>query len=80
MFNQRIFGGGNNDSSWQPLLHDPTNEGLAFKHERRSGAAQNARGDQRRAGSDGFLFQLYSPEGDDVSVYSDRADVFQPGV
>ena len=25
--------GGNNDSSWQPLLHDLTNEGLAFGHE-----------------------------------------------
>ena len=25
--------GGNTDSSWQPLVHDLTNEGLAFGHE-----------------------------------------------
>ena len=25
--------GGNSDSSWQPLIHDLTNEGLAFGHE-----------------------------------------------
>lgn len=28
-----ILCGGNSDSSWQPLIHDLTNEGLAFGHE-----------------------------------------------
>ncbi len=65
--------GGNNDSSWLPLVHDLTNEGLAFGHDLAQalrsmhGAISDALED------DGFLFQLYLPDGDDVSVF-DRAD------
>ncbi len=53
---------------------------VARPDERRSGlraslrrCGQNARGDQRRAGRRRLSFQLYSPEGDDVSAF-DRAD------
>ena len=60
--------GGNNDSSWQPLLHDLTNEGLAFGHELAEALRKmhTVTGDSLE--DDGFLFQLYIPEGHDVSV------------
>ena len=54
--------GGNNDSSWQPLLHELA-QALLKMHSATSDALED----------DGFLFQLYLPEGDDVSVF-DRAD------
>lgn len=67
-----ILCGGNSDSSWQPLIHDLTNEGLAFGHELaealRKMHAATSDSPRRR-----WLFQLYLPEGDDVSVF-DRAD------
>ena len=44
-----ILCGGNKDSSWQPLVHDLTNEGLAFGHE----LAQALRG--QRKGEEAFL-------------------------
>lgn len=65
--------GGNKDSSWQTLLHDLTNEGLAFSQNLADTLRQmhGATGDALE--DEGFLFQLYLPEGDDVSVF-DRAD------
>ncbi|WP_148085472.1 YecA family protein [Buttiauxella warmboldiae] len=65
--------GGNKDASWQPLLHDLTNEGLAFGQNLADTLRQmhGATGDALE--DDGFLFQLYLPDGDDVSVF-DRAD------
>lgn len=39
--------GGNDDGSWLPLLHDLTNEGMAFGHEPGTGTAQNALCHQR---------------------------------
>ncbi|WBM71360.1 YecA family protein [Buttiauxella sp. WJP83] len=65
--------GGNKDTSWQPLLHDLTNEGLAFGQNLADTLRQmhGATGDALE--DDGFLFQLYLPDGDDVSVF-DRAD------
>ena len=65
--------GGNNDSSWQPLLHDLTNEGLAFGHELAQALRKMHSATSDALEDDGFLFQLYLPEGDDVSVF-DRAD------
>jgi yecA family protein len=65
--------GGNNDSSWQPLLHDLTNEGLAFGHELAQALLKMHSATSDALEDDGFLFQLYLPEGDDVSVF-DRAD------
>ncbi len=65
--------GGNKDSSWQPLLHDLTNEGLAFSQN----LADTLRDMHAATGDaledDGFLFQLYLPDGDDATVF-DRAD------
>ena len=65
--------GGNSDSSWQPLLHDLTNEGLAFGHELAEALRKMHAATSDSLEDDGFLFQLYLPEGDDVSVF-DRAD------
>ncbi|AIR06065.1 hypothetical protein JT31_16005 [Cedecea neteri] len=65
--------GGNNDTSWQTLLHDLTNEGLAFS-QNLADPLRNMHGAIGDALEDeGFLFQLYLPDGDDVSVF-DRAD------
>ena len=65
--------GGNKDSSWQPLVHDLTNEGLAFGHELAESLRSMHAATSDALEDDGFLFQLYLPEGDDVSVF-DRAD------
>ncbi|WP_157919332.1 UPF0149 family protein YgfB [Escherichia coli] len=65
--------GGNDDSSWLPLLHDLTNEGMAFGHELAQALRKMHSGTSDALQDDGFLFQLYLPDGDDVSVF-DRAD------
>ena len=65
--------GGNSDSSWQPLIHDLTNEGLAFGHELAEALRKMHAAISDSLEDDGFLFQLYLPDGDDVSVF-DRAD------
>ncbi|MBK2848029.1 YecA family protein, partial [Escherichia coli] len=65
--------GGNTDSSWQPLVHDLTNEGLAFGHELAQALRNMHSAISDSLDDDGFLFQLYLPEGDAVSVF-DRAD------
>lgn len=65
--------GGNQDSSWQPLLHDLTNEGLAFGQQLAQALREMHAVTSDNLEDDGFLFQLYLPEGDDVSVF-DRAD------
>lgn len=65
--------GGNQDNSWQPLLHDLTNEGLAFSQN----LADTLRDMHRATGDaledDGFLFQLYLPDGEETTVF-ERAD------
>lgn len=65
--------GGNRDSSWQTLVHDLTNEGLAFSQSLSQPlqALYQAIGDSLE--EDGFLFQLYLPDDDDITVF-DRAD------
>ncbi|AXF76814.1 YecA family protein [Erwinia tracheiphila] len=65
--------GGNRDSSWQMLVYDLTNEGMAFSQALIQSLQQlhQAIGDSLE--DEGFLFQLYLPEDDDISVF-DRAD------
>lgn len=65
--------GGNKDTSWQPLLHDLTNEGLAFGQNLADTLRQmhGATGDALE--DDGFLFQLYLPDGEETTVF-ERAD------
>lgn len=65
--------GGNSDSSWQSLIHDLTNEGLAFGHELAEALRKMHATTSDSLEDDGFLFQLYLPDGDDFSVF-DRAD------
>ncbi|WP_312212977.1 YecA family protein [Pseudescherichia sp.] len=65
--------GGNNDTSWQPLLHDLTNEGLAFGHELAEALRKMHAATSDALEDDGFQFQLFLPDGDEVSVF-DRAD------
>lgn len=60
--------GGNDDSSWLPLLHDLTNEGMAFGHELAQALRKMHSATSDALQDDGFLFQLYLPDGDDVSV------------
>lgn len=68
-----IICGGNLDHSWKPLVNDLINEGLAFPQAVSQpllllhGSVLDALED------DGFMFQLYLPEGDDITVF-DRAD------
>lgn len=65
--------GGNKDASWQPLLHDLANEGLAFSQNLADILRQmhGATGDALE--DDGFLFQLYLPDDEDITVF-ERAD------
>ncbi len=65
--------GGNKDSSWQALLHDLTNEGLAFSKNLSDTLVQLHSVTSDALEDDGFLFQLYLPEGENISVF-DRAD------
>lgn len=65
--------GGNNDASWQPLLHDLTNEGLAFGQNLAQLIRQMHAATSDALEDDGFQFQLFIPEGDDVTVFQ-RAD------
>ncbi|MBA2816210.1 YecA/YgfB family protein [Candidatus Pantoea persica] len=68
-----ILCGGNQDSSWKRLVHDLTNEGMAFSqglslplqalHDSTATTLEN----------ESFLFQLMLPDDDDISVF-DRAD------
>ncbi|MGS9668560.1 UPF0149 family protein, partial [Salmonella enterica subsp. enterica serovar Infantis] len=61
--------GGNHARSWQPLLHDLTTEGLAVGHELAQALRKLHAATSDALEDDGFLFQLYLPERDDVSVY-----------
>ena len=51
--------GGNDDSSWLPLLHDLTNEGMAFGHELAQALRKMHSATSDALQDDGFLFQLY---------------------
>ena len=65
--------GGSNDSNWQTLLHDFTNEGLAFSKNLADILRQMHAAIADALEDDGFLFQLYIPDGDETTVF-DRAD------
>ncbi len=62
--------GSNDDSSWLPLLHDLTNEGMAFGHELAQALRKMHSATSDALQDDGFLFQLYLPDGDDVAAFS----------
>jgi len=68
-----ILCGGNTDSSWQTLVHDLTNEGMAFSQTLAQPLQQLRQGIGDTLEDEGFLFQLYLPEDDDITVF-DRAD------
>lgn len=65
--------GGNQDSSWQALVHDLTNEGLAFSKTLGDALRQMHATTADALEDEGFQFQLFLPDGDDISVF-DRAD------
>lgn len=65
--------GGNNESSWQTQLHELTNEGLAFSKNLADILRQMHADIAGALEDDGFLFQLYIPDGEDATVF-DRAD------
>ncbi|MGE9551633.1 YecA family protein [Erwinia amylovora] len=65
--------GGNKDSSWQALVHDLTNEGMAFSQSLAQPLQQLHQGIGDSLEDEGFLFQLWLPEDDDITVF-DRAD------
>ncbi|WP_272715074.1 UPF0149 family protein, partial [Escherichia coli] len=68
-----IVCGGNDDISWLPLLRELTNAGMAFRHERAQALRKMLSATSDALKVDRFLFQLYLPDGDDVSFF-DRAD------
>ncbi len=52
--------GGNDDSSWLPLLHDLTNEGMAFGHELAQALRKMHSATSDALQDDGFLFSALS--------------------
>lgn len=68
-----IICGGNQDHSWTRLVHDLTNEGLAFSQ----GLAQPLQALHENIMTtledEGFMFQLMLPDDEDITVF-DRAD------
>ncbi|KQN64645.1 UPF0149 family protein [Erwinia sp. E602] len=68
-----IICGGNRDGRWQSLVHDLTNEGMAFSHVLSVPLQELHQAIGESLEDEGFLFQLYLPEDDDITVF-DRAD------
>jgi hypothetical protein len=65
--------GGSRDAGWQALVHDLTNEGVAFPQALSQPLQQLYEATRDTLEDDEFLFQLMLPEGEIVSVF-DRAD------
>ena len=65
--------GGSRDAGWQALVHDLTNEGVAFPQALSQPLQQLYEVTRETLEDDEFLFQLMLPEGEAVSVF-DRAD------
>lgn len=65
--------GGSHASSWQTLVHDLTNEGMAFSQTLAQPLQEMHEAIGNSLEDEGFLFQLYLPEDDDITVF-DRAD------
>lgn len=68
-----ILCGGNRDNSWRTLVHDLTNEGMAFSQSLAQPLQSLHESTSVMLEDHDFLFQLMLPEGDDISVF-DRAD------
>ena len=68
-----ILCGGNQDSSWKTLVHDLTNEGMAFSQGLSLLLQALHDSTATTLEEEGFLFQLMLPDDDDISVF-DRAD------
>ena len=70
-----ILCGGNNDDSWKTLLHELTNDGLAFSHLVSQPLQTLYQVTKEALEESGFEFQLLLPDDDNtaVSVF-DRAD------
>lgn len=64
---------GGSADRWQTLVHDLTNEGMAYPQPLAQPLQQLQQATGNSLEDDGFLFQLYLPEDDDISVF-DRAD------
>ncbi|MFI8417395.1 YecA family protein [Serratia sp. NPDC078593] len=65
--------GGNRDASWQTLVHDLTNEGVAFPQALSQPLQQLYDITRETLDDDEFMFQLMMPEGEAVTVF-ERAD------
>lgn len=68
-----IICGGNQDHSWKKLVHDLTNEGLAFSQSLAQPLQALHDGISNTLEDEGYLFQLLLPDDDDITVF-DRAD------
>ncbi|QKJ88543.1 hypothetical protein PMPD1_3627 [Paramixta manurensis] len=68
-----IVCGGNLDHSWKTLVHDLTNEGMAFSQTLSQPLQALHQHILDTLEDEGFLFQLYLPDDDDITVF-DRAD------
>lgn len=68
-----ILCGGNQDSSWQALVHDLTNEGLAFSQTLGEALRQMHVATADALEDEGFQFQLFIPDGENISIFT-RAD------
>ena len=65
--------GGSKDDGWRALVHDLTNEGIAFSQAPGLPLQQLHEATQEALENEGFMFQLLIPEGEEVTVF-DRAD------
>ncbi|HFJ1697576.1 TPA: YecA family protein [Yersinia enterocolitica] len=65
--------GGSKDDGWRALVHDLTNEGVAFSQALGLPLQQLHEATQEALENEGFMFQLLIPEGEEVTVF-DRAD------
>lgn len=68
-----ILCGGNQDTSWKTMVHDLTNEGMAFSQSLSQPLQALHESLTTTLEDEGFMFQLMLPEDDDITVF-DRAD------
>ena len=68
-----ILCGGNQDNSWKTLVHDLTNEGMAFSQGLALPLQALHDSTANTLEEEGYLFQLMLPDDEDISVF-DRAD------
>ncbi|RPD98919.1 YecA family protein [Candidatus Pantoea deserta] len=68
-----ILCGGNQDSSWKTLVHNLTNEGMAFSQNLATPLQTLHDSTASTLEDEGFMFQLMLPDDEDISVF-DRAD------